>query len=177
MAVLILLQLGLIIGVMVSLSGFKLVSDLLRFINFFLIIYIVNKQENPSYKLAWIILVLVFPAVWGLVLSDVRRSENAEGAAAQAVIEAARTHPVPPRNEKILEEIEAQDEQIAKQFRYVVNNAYYPVYKNTEATYCPGPGKLSSGICWRNKKPSGISSWVFYYRQRNHVGFDPGNSD
>ena len=37
-AVLILLQLGLIIGVMVSLSGFKLVSDLLRFINFFLII-------------------------------------------------------------------------------------------------------------------------------------------
>ena len=57
-AVLILLQLGLIIGVMVSLSGFKLVSDLLRFINFFLIIYIVNKQENPSYKLAWIILVL-----------------------------------------------------------------------------------------------------------------------
>ena len=65
-AVLILLQLGLIIGVMVSLSGFKLVSDLLRFINFFLIIYIVNKQENPSYKLAWIILVLVFPLFGGL---------------------------------------------------------------------------------------------------------------
>ncbi|MFQ8583870.1 MAG: PLDc N-terminal domain-containing protein [Holdemania massiliensis] len=136
-AVLILLQLGLIIGVMVSLSGFKLVSNLLRFLNFFLIIYIVNRQENPSYKLAWIILVLVFPLFGGLFYLMFGGRKMPKALRREAMIEAARTHPVLPRNEKILAEIEGQDEQAAKQFRYVVNNAYYPVYKNTEATYCP----------------------------------------
>lgn len=136
-AVLILLQLGLIIGVMVSLSGFKLVSDLLRFINFFLIIYIVNKQENPSYKLAWIILVLVFPLFGGLFYLMFGGRKMPKALRREAMAEAARTHPVLPRNEKILTEIEDQNEQVVKQFRYVLNNAYYPVYKNTEATYCP----------------------------------------
>ena len=105
-AVLILLQLGLIIGVMVSLSGFKLVSDLLRFINFFLIIYIVNKQENPSYKLAWIILVLVFPLFGGLFYLMFGGRKMPKALRREAMAEAARTHPVLPHNEKILKEIE-----------------------------------------------------------------------
>lgn len=135
-AILILLQLGLIIGVMVSLSAFKFINEFLRFINIFLVIIIVNRQENPSFKLAWIVLVLIFPLFGGLFYLMFGNRKMPKALRREAMAEAARTHPVLIQNPRILEEIETQDPRAAKQFRYIAANAYYPAYKNTDITYC-----------------------------------------
>lgn len=135
-AVLILLQLGLIMGVMVSLSGFRFFSNFLRFLNLFLVVYIVNRQENPSYKLAWILLVLVLPLFGGLFYLMFGGRKMPKALRKDAMAEAARTHPVLIQNPKVLQQIAKQDEQTVKQFRYVADNAYFPVYTHTEVTYC-----------------------------------------
>ena len=135
-SVLIILQLALIIGATIRLSGFTFISNLLRFLDVFVIILVVNRQENPSYKMAWIILILIFPLFGGMFYMMFGGRKMPMALRRESMAEANRIKPVLVQDQSILQEMEELDDQTVKQFRYIQNNVTYPVYRNTEVTYC-----------------------------------------
>ena len=66
-SILILLQLG-IIYMLIYLLSVQLTEFLfiIQILNIFIVIYILNKNDNPSYKMTWIIFILGVPLVGGI---------------------------------------------------------------------------------------------------------------
>ena len=65
-AVLVVIQFAFIIAGVFFLSDSLFFNTSLMVISILVVIYIINKPGNPSYKLAWIIPILIFPVFGGL---------------------------------------------------------------------------------------------------------------
>ena len=100
---------------------------------------IVSRRDNPSYKLAWILLVLGFPVFGGLLyllFGGHRVSKKLKGKIELAYTPAdgqldQQTEPV--------EYMENREAGVARQSNYILKNSGYPAWQNTGVTY------LSSG--------------------------------
>jgi len=99
------------------------------------IIYILNKEENPSFKLAWMVPIAAVPVfgtlfylfvefqILGKLMDKKLRAnmEHMEGYMAQ--------------NPKVLENLSKISRQSANLAFYLKNSGNYPVYGNTNAKY------------------------------------------
>ena len=67
-AYLILLQLLFLLSVVSILSAYsRFINQILNLLSIVMVIYIMNKDENPSYKLAWIVVIMLVPIFGGLL--------------------------------------------------------------------------------------------------------------
>ena len=114
--------------------GFSLLSIVI-------VIYIVVKRDNPMYKLAWVIPILLFPVFGGLLylmfgkrnISPKMRKQIA------ALIDDTKQHQKP--NLDIDEELRVLSPQAAKQSRYLEQIAIAPIWKNTQVKFLT-PGEM-----------------------------------
>ncbi|NLB88906.1 MAG: cardiolipin synthase [Syntrophomonadaceae bacterium] len=106
-------------------------------VSFAVVLWIINSNSNPSYKIAWIIPILIFPIFGGLFyilfggnkLSTRLRKR-------MKYIEYKTIHALRPQP-LILQEIGIFDEDAMNQSRYIQNYSYYPPYSNTYTEYLP----------------------------------------
>lgn len=138
------LQLIAIFGLIWGLGkAFTKIYMILEILSLILAISIINGNRNPSYKLAWIVIMLIFP-VFGSVFylffgirhenmrSKQRREQNK-----------LRCNKYLAQNEEIKKEIKQKDQYIYKNFKYVNDFSYYPPYKNIFCQYLsPGEKKF-----------------------------------
>lgn len=111
------------------------------------VLYIINNSQNPSYKLAWIIPILIFPVFGGLlylVFGGHRLSKKTRKQAEQAI---EKTSHLLVQEQAILDEIAAENPHIHHQVSYLarpliqaptdplLTNSVFPVYKGTETSY------------------------------------------
>ncbi len=119
-------------------------STLLYFLSVVLgiitVIYIVNRRSNPSYKIAWIIFILIFPIfgvsvflLWGngMVLPHFRKK-----------MQKCETHYLPylKQEQTIQEDLRLLDQQHSRQADYLIAESGYPLYSHTTAEYA-SPGE------------------------------------
>ena len=134
---LILLQLGIIYALIFRMSvQWTEFYFILQALNVLLVIYIINKNDNPSYKIAWIVFILGVPAVGGVtylmfggrkVPKDIRTS----------VKELNHGYAILEQDPLVMAQI--RDKDYLRQARYLFDNTGFPVYNDTKVTY------LSSG--------------------------------
>ena len=133
---LILLQLLIIVLAIWNLSAnyvyYYAINVLLSLI---IVIWLINKNSNPSVKLPWVIIILLVPVFGGVfyllfgsanVSFFIKRKLN-------CLIK--ETNYFLPKNQQIIDEIAQTDPQTATQAQYLQNIAAMPIYKNTETTY------------------------------------------
>lgn len=101
------------------------------------LIDILNDGMNPSFKLAWVVLIMALP-FFGVPMYLIM-SKSKQGV---RISRKFKDHRALMRNTlssdpKNLDEIKEQDPEIAKQCRYIEKTAYAPIYKNTETRYFP----------------------------------------
>lgn len=115
----------------------------LQFISFFVVIAIVSKNDNPSYKLAWSILILTFPIFGGLFYLMFGHI-NFSGRMKRNMIKALTSSTNSFDNDKeTINKIENISPSRAKQVRYIKNLSKYSVYENTYSEYLsPGERKF-----------------------------------
>lgn len=104
------------------------------------VIYILNKKGNPSYKLAWVIPILLFPIFGGLfylVFGGDKISKKFRDAVKNVYEE---TKGLLIQDEEIIKELKEDNKNIANQFTYIKDHSIFPVYKNTETCYL-SPGE------------------------------------
>ena len=100
-------------------------------------IYIVNSDINPSYKIAWIIPLLVFP-IFGVLFylffgnnhsgDRLRKRMNSYNNECKLLL---------PQNEELMKKLHSDTRVVEKQANYLYNYGGYPVYTNTTTTYFP----------------------------------------
>lgn len=116
---------------------------------FFLVLSIVVlcklilSNSNPTFKLAWAILILILPVMGGVLyaLFGSESTSTRTFAKKYNTVSSALSKKL-SQNPYVLEEI---DKEVLPQVNYLVKTARYPVYKNTKVSYfSPGEEKLKA---------------------------------
>ena len=141
---LLLLQVAIIVASVIMLSEYFIYAYI-----FFLLLSVVVlcklilSNSNPAFKLAWAILILVFPVmggVWYALFGSESTSTKTFSKKYNAVSTALSRKL--SQNPYVMEEI---DDEVLPQVNYITKTARYPVYKNTKISYfSPGEEKLKA---------------------------------
>lgn len=123
------------------LTGFSSLSNeiaaVMTVISLIITVYIIAKNENSAYKISWLVMILSFPVLGGVLY--IFFGNKAPSRKMSAQIE--KVHEEKSRNLKqnvdVLSEIQTEDERIAGRCRYLYEKTKAPVWKNTETTYFP----------------------------------------
>ena len=116
---------------------FDQISLLLKILSVVAVIYIVNKDENPAYKLAWAIPILLVPIVGGVMYLYLGNKNPSRKLFRILDKEFKATQHFLPQPEAMMEEIKKEDPSLAGQHAYITKNAGYPVYDHTKTKYYP----------------------------------------
>ncbi len=137
-AVLILIQLGFLLGLVISLSEyFVAINFCLTALSIIMSIYIIDKNENPSYKLAWVLLLMALPIFGGLIYAlfggqkvpkALRKRDHESQESRQGIIH---------QDKELLNYLEECDPIAHKQAKYLWENVDFPLYHKTETTFFP----------------------------------------
>ncbi|WP_343769641.1 cardiolipin synthase [Clostridium malenominatum] len=133
---LILLQLS---AFVVLVWKFSTYSIYFMFINmlvgFLVILWIINNRQNPVYKLAWIIPILLFP-IFGISFYLLFGMQKVNKRVTKRMEEIQiKTNSILNQDLKVMENLKNRDIRIANQAKYIYNASHYPVYQNTEVEY------------------------------------------
>ena len=113
----------------------SLLNLLLTVLSLFTVLYIINKDDNPAYKLAWIIPILSFPLFGGilyLMFGDKRPTKRMRIQMDKA---AAKISAFSVSDDTLPDAVKKEDPVAYGQMRYINDYAHYPVYRNTESYY------------------------------------------
>lgn len=135
---------SLLLQAAVLFAGFRFLSHYMVYIfggftllSFFLVIYIINKEENPSFKLAWIIPITVIP-VFGALLYlffELQAEGKLIDKRMKANIEA--TKPYLEQSQTVLAQLTRVSRSNGNLAKYLKNAGSYPVYGKTNVKYYP----------------------------------------
>ncbi|MBE5959888.1 MAG: cardiolipin synthase, partial [Lachnospiraceae bacterium] len=132
----ILVQVVWVVNVILKLTEYSIWVDFaLTALSILALLVVINKRENPAYKLAWTVPILVFPLLGGilyLLLGNKRPSAKMR-AKIDKMMKKARPYII--QDESIMEEIAKRDPKVKNQVQYLIDYADAPIYKNTKATY------------------------------------------
>jgi len=148
-ALFILLQIAVFVMIAYVFAGRKFwIYTTFQIISLITVTRIVTKRGNPSYKLMWIIFILLFPVVGGLsylvwgggrIFPHVKKrmrkfSEGAE--------------PFLVQDTKVKSRLSYEDLHHSRQSEYLTKASGFPVYDNTECTYL-SPGEAALPVILR----------------------------
>ena len=125
----------LFMGRLTSYSVF--LNALFRVVSLGILLYLILKDENSSYEIAWIILVMGVPLFGGILYLLIGNKKPGKRLAVRMAAVKEEMGGAMAQNQWILKEIQAQDPSAAGNIRYIGEFGPYPVWKNTEVTYYP----------------------------------------
>ncbi len=103
----------------------------------FIVLYIINKPDNPAYKLAWIIDVMAFPLVGGALYVMVAGNRTRINFVEEAKESHVDMFKYMPKNDGVQNEIHALSKSASVQSTYISRAVGFPAYKNTGVKYFP----------------------------------------
>ena len=130
--VVILLQTLLFLRGVRYLMTLPLFNLLITVINIGLTVYVVNRDVNTSYKLAWILLIDAIPVVGSVVYLLFAEKRIPKNLRVEMIQTLSETEGLLRQKEQV---IETADEEVKREFSYVGNHSFYPAYNNTETYY------------------------------------------
>ncbi len=114
---------------------FKFLYAALYILGICVVVYLVNKQGNPTYRMYWIIAAAAFP-IFGLILYLVFGIARVQPKFRRERLESITKYkPVLARVENDLESLKAKDIDAYKQASYIWNYSYFPIHGHSELTY------------------------------------------
>lgn len=125
----------LVIGIWKLNEKFYFVYALLTLLDIVLVIYINSQDENPSYKLSWIMLISIIPVFGGLtyLYLKIQFSRKIFIKAQERSTEYGNNYLHQSPDTQIL--LENENQSMSNLSKYVLNVSAYPVYNNTKVKY------------------------------------------
>ena len=88
-------------------------------ISILVVLYIINKSDNPGYKLAWIVPILAFPLLGGILYLAMGDKKPARRMRKKLVLVEEITDPLLYQDPRIIEEIEQKYSMVAGHVKYL----------------------------------------------------------
>jgi len=134
-AVMVLLQLGVLLLLIQRLSQYFYVSYILFVIlSVVVAISIANSHSNPSYKLAWIVPVLVFPLFGGVLYLLFGRASSKGSLAVYFSRILSQRNPKYTQDPEVIKKLEVNSFQLATESKYL-SKMGFPVYHGSPVRY------------------------------------------
>ncbi|MFV0314521.1 MAG: cardiolipin synthase [Anaerotignum sp.] len=112
-----------------------------------IVLYIINKGNNPTIQLSWTILTLVSPIVGGLLYIYVNANPSQRRLERRLETLYAETQDFVKQDESVMENLRQIDIGTAKMTEYVRNYGNFSIYQNTQVKYLPlGEVKLEAMV-------------------------------
>lgn len=99
------------------------------------LLVVINKRENPAYKLAWTVPILIFPLLGGAMYLLFGNKQPARNLRRKLEESNQKLKGETKQEEEILQEIALLDKKVLGQMKYLSDIVKFPVYKNTATTY------------------------------------------
>ena len=141
-----------VVGIFLLTDKYAYIHWTLTIISVIVVFFITNKKENPSYKLAWIIPILIFPIFGGLFYLIFGSHRVGKHIKTQNLRVSKETAGLLKQDPDVVKELKATDPGIYNQIHYLgtahrgsgpddhTPASIFPVYKNTETEYL-SPGE------------------------------------
>lgn len=124
----------------------------LHILSVIVVMYLINRRMNPSYKLAWTFLILLSPILGLLLYFLFGRSELTKRNRVKLDRIDREIRPLMKEKEEDRAALEEADIHVAKQSAYLSEWAGFPVYRNTDATYYPSGEEMFPDMLQEIKK-------------------------
>lgn len=111
------------------------VSAVLTLFSVIAVVWVINKDENPVYKLAWVVPILVAPLFGGLLYLMVGNKKPTRKMRRKMESVEKKTKGCFDRDISVLPQLEQENAYAAGQMRYTENELKYPAYAHTETKY------------------------------------------
>ena len=136
MAVLMILQIGLLILLTVKLStSFIFLYFTFGVLSLVVVFFIASQRSNPAHKLAWVIPILIFPVFGGILYILLRSNGGNKQFRNKIDASLKRALPLLKQRTHIMDELDKQDKSVANQSRYILKASGFPVYDNSKSIY------------------------------------------
>lgn len=114
-----------------------IISALTTLLSGALIIYIINRDENPAFKITWLLPICVVPLVGALLYAFVAMDIVPKGVKKLIKRREGESAKYLEQNAVIRQELDEKKLPITSISRYLERFGNYPVYQNTEVSYFP----------------------------------------
>lgn len=114
---------------------YSYVNTAIELVAILVVLVIVNKRSNPSYKIVWTFVILAIPIVGLLVYFIFGRSELTRRTRKRMEVINCEMEKELPDGTKYMEELQKKDKSIYNQVKYMNDWASFPVYRNTVTKY------------------------------------------
>lgn len=143
---LILFQLGFFVVTTSILEGYTLfVQGALRVLGVVVLIYIINAEENPAFKMTWILCVMAFPTAGTLLYIYAKNQVGVSWMGKRLATLKMETDPFMEQDMDVVDALRASKPANANLAYYLSHQLGFPTYRNTEIAYLPlGEDKLEA---------------------------------
>ena len=149
----ILLQLLFLLSLLTFLSYYShTIYRILNLLSIVMVVYVLNKDENPSYKLAWIIPILLMPVFGGVLYLLFGGQKVPKQLMNRDHLSQLNIAKIINQDEQILSELKEKDMRAYKHATYLWENADFPVYQRSETTFIEDGKKKFELLCEELKK-------------------------
>lgn len=135
---LLLIQIAFFINGILYLGGyFAYVQAFCTVISLIVVIYIINSSDNPAYKLAWVVPILLFPIFGGvfyLMIAGNRSSKQFVKKIGKSITDSCSFL---PQKQAVADALMQESKAAGLQSQYIQQYGKYPVFQHTEMTYYP----------------------------------------
>lgn len=130
------LQVAFIIAVLLKFRNHFMISyGLSLFLGILAVLWIINQNTNPSYKIAWIVLIFTLPVFGVLFYGFYEQSKLNKKTKNKMRAAIDKTREVLVPDQETMNRLLLQDENAANQSRYILNYADCPAYDDTDTAY------------------------------------------
>lgn len=134
----VLLQLGIFAVMANRLRMYTMYIDVVfTVLGVIVLIYIINSEDNPAFKMTWILCVMAFPAVGTLFYIYVKTQVGSRWIGKRLEELKTEENPYMKQDPEIVGEIREKKPAMANLAHYLSDYLRFPVYRNTEVTYFP----------------------------------------
>lgn len=116
---------------------FRYTNILLQLFSLLMVFYIAQKDTKASFKLAWVVPILLFPLFGGLIYLLFGTKSPTQGMRKKLERSQAEIAPYAPDCSKLIEEVTIKNAHIGGHVRYLNQHGKFALYQNTEAKYFP----------------------------------------
>ena len=116
-------------------SRLPFMTLLVEIVSLLAVLWLVNKDINPAYKLAWTILILAVPIAGAVIYFMFGKSRLAKDLNEKLEEARRETEELLREDREVTGKLAELDEEAALQSRYICDYAGFPLYQKTETQY------------------------------------------
>lgn len=146
--IMILLQIGIFVAMSYRLRSYSIyINAAFTALGIIVLIYIINSEENPAFKMTWILCVMAFPAVGTLFYIFVQTQVGTRWIGRRLDDLKLEEMPYMTQDQEIIKELKESKPAMANLAYYLSDYLRFPTYRNTEVTYFPlGEDKFAAMV-------------------------------